>query len=184
MRLNSQIACLSLLFQGFLGNPAVILKAKKNYLLPSFQMNIYSDEYFMKLALQEAQMAVDTGEVPVGAVIAAGDQLLARCHNSTELLSDVTAHAEILAITAASQYMGSKYLLDCTLYVTLEPCVMCAGALRWAQIGRVVYATGDDKAGFMRYGKELLHPRTQLEMGILMEESSLLLKSFFAARRK
>ena len=138
----------------------------------------------MKLALQEAQKAADAGEVPVGAVLASGDQLIARCHNSTELLKDVTAHAEILAITAASQYLGSKYLLDCTLYVTLEPCVMCAGALRWSQIGRVIYATADDKAGFMRFGKELLHPRTQLEMGIMMEESASLLKSFFASKRK
>ncbi|MBP7239320.1 MAG: nucleoside deaminase [Saprospiraceae bacterium] len=147
-------------------------------------MKIYGDEYFMKLAIQEAQKAAELGEVPVGAVIVSGDQLLARCHNSTEMLNDVTAHAEILSITAASQYLGSKYLLDCTLYVTLEPCIMCAGALRWAQIGRVVYATADDKGGFMRYGKELLHPRTQLEMGIMMEESALMLKSFFASRRK
>ena len=147
-------------------------------------MKIYGDEYFMKLAIQEAQKAAELGEVPVGAVIVSGDQLLARCHNSTEMLNDVTAHAEILSITAASQYLGSKYLMDCTLYVTLEPCIMCAGALRWAQIGRVVYATADDKGGFMRYGKELLHPRTQLEMGIMMEESALMLKSFFALRRK
>lgn len=147
-------------------------------------MDMYGDDYFMRLALQEAQKAADLGEVPIGAVIASGDQLLARCHNSTELLKDVTAHAEILAITAAAQYLSSKYLLDCTLYVSLEPCVMCAGALRWAQIGRVVYAADDDKAGFMRYGKELLHPKTQLEMGIMMEESALLLKSFFLQRRK
>jgi tRNA(adenine34) deaminase len=146
-------------------------------------MQIYGDEYFMKLALQEARKAADLGEVPIGAVIASGDQLLARCHNSTEMLKDVTAHAEILAITAAAQFLSSKYLIDCTLYVSLEPCVMCAGALRWAQIDRVVYASPDDKAGFMRYGKELLHPRTQLEMGIMMEESSVLLKSFFQARR-
>lgn len=145
---------------------------------------LYGDDYFMRIALQEAQKAADQGEVPIGAVLVSGDQPIARCHNSTELLKDVTAHAEILAITAGSQYLGSKYLTDCTLYVTLEPCVMCAGALRWAQIGRVIYATADDKAGFMRYGKELLHPRTQLEMGIMMEESALLLKSFFAAKRK
>ena len=153
-------------------------------MLPSCLMKIYGDEYFMRLAIQEAQKAAESGEVPVGAVIVSGDQLLARCHNSTEMLNDVTAHAEILAITAASQYLGSKYLMDCTLYVSLEPCIMCAGALRWAQIGRVVYATADDKAGFMRYGKELLHPRTQLEMGIMMEESASMLKSFFASRRK
>lgn len=146
-------------------------------------MQVYGDEYFMRLALQEAQKAADSGEVPIGAVIASGDQLLARCHNSTELLHDVTAHAEILAITAASQFLSSKYLMDCTMYVSLEPCIMCAGALRWAQIGRVVFATADDKAGFMRYGKELLHPRTQLEMGIMMNESAILLKSFFLTRR-
>ena len=146
-------------------------------------MEIYGDEYFMRLALQEAQKAADLGEVPIGAVIVSGNQLLARCHNSTEMLNDVTAHAEILAITAAAQYLGSKYLMDCTIYISLEPCVMCAGALRWAQISRVVYASSDDKAGFMRYGKELLHPKTQLEMGILMEESALLLKSFFQLRR-
>ena len=146
-------------------------------------MQIYGDEYFMRLALQEAQKASDLGEVPIGAVISSGNQLLARCHNSTELLKDVTAHAEILAITAAAQFLGSKYLHECTMYISLEPCVMCAGALRWAQIGRVVYAASDDKAGFMRYGKELLHPKTQLEMGILDEESSVLLKSFFQARR-
>ena len=153
-------------------------------MLPSWLMKIYGDEYFMKLAIQEAQKAAELGEVPVGAVIVSGDQLLARCHNSTEMLNDVTAHAEILSITAASQYLGSKYLMDCTLYVTLEPCIMCAGALRWAQIGRVVYATADDKGGFMRYGKELLHPKTQLEMGIMMEESAMMLKSFFVSRRK
>lgn len=155
-----------------------------NHVIYQQDMEIYGDEYFMKLALQEAQRAIESHEVPIGAVIASGDQLLARCHNSTEMLTDVTAHAEILAITAASQNLGSKYLKDCTLYVTLEPCVMCAGALRWSQIGRVVFAAGDDKAGFMRYGKELLHPGTQLEMGIMMEESSRLLKSFFASRRK
>lgn len=147
-------------------------------------MQLYGDEYFMKLAMQEAQKASALGEVPIGAVIASGDQLLARCHNSTEMLQDVTAHAEILAITAASQYLGSKYLIDCTLYVSLEPCVMCAGALRWSQMGRVVFATPDDKAGFMRYGKELLHPRTQLEMGIMMEECSALLSDFFKRKRK
>jgi tRNA(adenine34) deaminase len=145
---------------------------------------VYSDEHFMKLALQEAQKAYDAGEVPIGAIITAGDKILARGHNSTELLMDVTAHAEILAITAASQYLGSKYLQDCTLYVTVEPCVMCAGALRWSQIGRVIYATPDDKGGFMRYGKELLHPKTQLEMGVMMHEGAMLMKQFFAARRK
>ena len=151
--------------------------------LPLIAMQVYDDEYFMRLAMQEARKANDLGEVPIGAVVVSGNQLLARCHNSTEMLTYVTAHAEILAITAAAQYLGSKYLLDCTMYISLEPCVMCAGALRWSQIGRVVFAAPDDKAGFMRYGKELLHPKTQLEMGILMEESSLMLSSFFRARR-
>ena len=146
-------------------------------------MEVFGDEYFMKLALQEARKASDLGEVPIGAVIASGNKLLARCHNSTEMLNDVTAHAEILAITAAAQYLASKYLIDCTLYVSLEPCVMCAGALRWAQIGRVVYASSDDKAGFMRYGKELLHPKTQLEMGIMADEAAAMLKTFFHAKR-
>lgn len=146
-------------------------------------MEVFGDEYFMKLALQEARKAADLGEVPIGAVIASGNKLLARCHNSTEMLNDVTAHAEILAITAAAQYLGSKYLMDCTLYVSLEPCVMCAGALRWAQMGRVVYASSDDKAGFMRYGKELLHPKTQLEMGIMADEAAAMLKTFFHAKR-
>ena len=142
------------------------------------------DEHFMRQALKEAEQAFKVDEVPVGAVIVSGDRIIARAHILTERLNDVTAHAEMQSITAAAENLGGKNLKDCTLYVTLEPCVMCAGALRWAQIGRVVYATPDDKAGFMRYGKELLHPRTQLEMGIMMEESSLLLKSFFAARRK
>ncbi|HJW28234.1 MAG TPA: nucleoside deaminase [Saprospiraceae bacterium] len=147
-------------------------------------MQVYGDDYFMRLAMREAQKAADAGEVPIGAVIVSGDQILARGHNSVEMLQDVTAHAEILAITAASQFLSSKYLMECTMFVTLEPCVMCAGALRWSQIGRVIYATPDDKAGFMRYGKELLHPRTQLEMGIMMEESALLLKNFFSGKRK
>ena len=147
-------------------------------------MGVYGDEYFMKLAIQEARKAAMAGEIPIGAVITSGEQIMARCHNSTEMLTDVTAHAEILAITAASQFLGSKYLLDCTLYVTVEPCVMCAGALRWSQIGRVIYATPDDKGGFMRFGKELLHPRTQLEMGVLLNESAAIMKDFFAARRK
>lgn len=147
-------------------------------------MQIYGDEYFMRKAMEEAELAASRGEVPIGAVIVSGNQILARGHNSTELLKDVTAHAEMIAITAASQYLGSKYLWDCTLYVTLEPCVMCAGALRWSQIQKVVYATGDDKAGFMRYGKGLLHPKTQLEMGVMMNEASTMLSGFFAQKRK
>ena len=111
-------------------------------------LEVYTDKYFMKIALQEAQKAYDQGEVPVGAVIVSSHRILAKGHNSTQLLTDVTAHAEMITITAAAQHLGSKYLQDCTLYVTLEPCVMCAGALRWAQIGRIVYGASDEKQGF------------------------------------
>lgn len=138
----------------------------------------------MDLALKEARMASEAGEVPVGAVVVSQGQILAKAHNSVELLKDVTAHAEILAITAASQYLDSKYLIDCTLFVTLEPCPMCASALRWAQIGRIVYGADDDKAGFMRFGKELLHPKTKLELGVRREECAMLLKEFFKERRR
>lgn len=147
-------------------------------------LSVYSDDYFMKLALQEAAQAAETGEVPVGAVIVCENRVIARAHNQTEQLTDVTAHAEILAITAASGHLGSKYLSDCTLFVTLEPCVMCAGALAWSQIGRIVYGASDDKKGFMNSGgKDLLHPRTRLEMGILSEECSKLLREFFKKKR-
>ncbi|MEL6943539.1 MAG: nucleoside deaminase [Bacteroidota bacterium] len=121
--------------------------------------------------------------MPVGAVIVANNRIIARAHNRTERLKDVTAHAEIIALTAASEYLGSKYLTDCTLYVTLEPCIMCAGALAWSQLTRLVYGASDDKRGFMRYGKALLHPKTKVEYGILMEECSDLMQTFFAARR-
>ena len=146
-------------------------------------LSIQSDEYFMKEAFKQAREAMRLGEVPVGAVIVSQGQIIARAHNSVELLNDVTAHAEIIAITSAFQYFSSKYLPDCTLYVTLEPCVMCAGALRWAQLGKLVYAADDDKGGFMRYGRELLHPKTKLEIGIMSHECSELLKAFFASRR-
>jgi len=116
-------------------------------------------------------------------VIVADKQIIARAHNQTQLLGDVTAHAEMLAITAAASYLGSKYLTDCTLYVTLEPCPMCAGALKWAQVGRVVYGASDDKGGFMTYGKEMLHPKTKLEYGAMHHECGSLLKQFFAERR-
>jgi tRNA(adenine34) deaminase len=147
-------------------------------------LSVQSDTYFMDLALKEARNAFEAGEVPVGAVVVSQGQILAKAHNSVELLKDVTAHAEILAITAASQYLDSKYLIDCTLYVTLEPCPMCASALRWAQIGRIVYGADDDKAGFMRFGKELLHPKTKLELGVRREECAMLLKEFFKERRR
>ncbi|MCB9264579.1 MAG: nucleoside deaminase [Lewinellaceae bacterium] len=146
-------------------------------------LTVLTDEHFMRQALREAEAAFEQGEVPVGAVVACQNQVIARAHNQTEQLNDVTAHAEILALTAASNYLGSKYLQDCTLYVTLEPCVMCAGALRWAQLGRLVYGAPDDKQGFMQYGKAVLHPRTQVEYGVLQEECSSLLSRFFRQRR-
>lgn len=146
-------------------------------------LTIYSDDYFMEQAVREAKKASMAGEIPVGAIIVCQKQIIARAHNQTQILQDVTAHAEILAITAASSYLGSKYLKDCTLYVTLEPCVMCAGALYWAQIGRVVYGASDEKRGFMRYGKELLHPSTKLEFGIKHDECSAMMSSFFVEKR-
>jgi tRNA(adenine34) deaminase len=146
-------------------------------------LSILSDDYFMKQALAEARRAYELGEVPVGAVVVSDQHIIARGHNTTEQLRDVTAHAEMVALTAASNYLDAKYLTDCTLFVTLEPCVMCAGALAWSQIGRVVFGAGDDKRGFLRFGKEILHPKTTLEYGILEEECQELLTSFFKARR-
>jgi tRNA(adenine34) deaminase len=146
-------------------------------------MEIFTDEYFMQQALKEARAAQELGEIPVGAVMVAGSRIIARAHNQTEQLTDVTAHAEIIAITAAAQFLGSKYLPECTLYVTLEPCIMCAGALQWAQLGRLVYGAADEKKGFMKYGKALLHPRTKVEYGVLEQECSTLLKQFFLSKR-
>ncbi|MEM6700993.1 MAG: nucleoside deaminase [Bacteroidota bacterium] len=146
-------------------------------------LRVYDDNYFMRQALLQAEEAFEAGEIPVGAVVVANDRIIARAHNRTEKLQDVTAHAEIIALTAASEYLGSKYLTDCTLYVTLEPCIMCAGALAWAQLSRLVYGASDDKRGFMRYGKALLHPKTKVEYGILMEECGDLMQRFFVGRR-
>ena len=146
-------------------------------------LSVYSDKHFMKKALQEAQIAFEEGEIPVGAIVVCENRIIAKARNQTEKLTDVTAHAEILAITAAAEYLGSKYLNECTVYITLEPCVMCAGALAWAQIGRVVYGADDDKRGFMRFGKKILHPKTTVEFGILREECGDLLKSFFKNKR-
>ena len=146
-------------------------------------LSIFNDEYFMKEAMKQAQLAYDAGEVPVGAVIVNNQTIIAKAHNQTEQLTDVTAHAEILAITAAADHLGVKYLKDCTIYVTLEPCVMCAGALAWSQIGKIAYAAQDEKRGFMRYGKDLLHPKTKVAYGIMEWESNQLLKSFFTQRR-
>lgn len=137
----------------------------------------------MRQALRQAQLAADLGEIPVGAIIVADQQIIARGHNQTEQLTDVTAHAEIIALTAAANFLGGKYLKGCTLYVTLEPCVMCAGALAWAQLDRLVYGAGDDKRGFMRFGRELLHPKTKVEYGVLHEECSALMTDFFQTKR-
>ena len=141
------------------------------------------DEYYMQQALREARTAAAEGEVPVGAVVVAADQIVARGHNQTERLHDVTAHAEVLAITAASEHLGAKYLTDCTLYVTLEPCVMCAGALGWAQVGRIVYGASDEKRGFERLGRSMLHPKTEVTNGVLAEECGVLVKEFFRKKR-
>ena len=137
----------------------------------------------MRQALNEAKKAYDAGEVPVGAVIVCDGRIIARGFNQTERLSDVTAHAEIIALTAATEYLGSKYLDECDLYVTLEPCPMCAGALAWAQLKRLVFAASDDKRGFMRFGKEMLHPKTKIELGIMEDECGALIKQFFKEKR-
>lgn len=142
-----------------------------------------TDEEYMKQALAEARVAYEAGEVPVGAVVMAGGRIIARAHNQTEMLTDVTAHAEMLAVTAASSYLGGKYLTDCTLYVTVEPCVMCAGALGWAQMGRVVYGAEDEKRGFRRFAPEALHPKTVVVAGVMAEECTALMKQFFKERR-
>ena len=140
------------------------------------------DTFFMKKALQEAEAAYKKGEVPIGAVIVIHDQIIARAHNLTETLNDVTAHAEMQAITAAANYLGGKYLIDCTLYVTLEPCQMCAGALYWSQISRVVYGARDEQRGCIEMNTKL-HPKTVMTGGILETEASDLLKQFFIERR-
>lgn len=146
-------------------------------------MNIYTPEYFMRQAISEANKALREGEIPVGAVIVANNQIIAKAYNQTERLKDVTAHAEMLAITAASEYLASKFLNDCTLYVTLEPCPMCAGALAWSRIGKIVYAAADAKKGFSLIEHTLLHPKTIIEKGILEAECKELLQTFFRGRR-
>ena len=140
------------------------------------------DTYFMKMALQEAEAALEKGEVPIGAVIAVNDRIIARAHNLTEQLGDVTAHAEMQAITAASNFLGGKYLHNCTLYVTLEPCQMCAGALYWSQISKVVFGAYDPQRGFSAVGGKL-HPKTELVGGIMENEASVMLKQFFIQKR-
>ncbi|MDR2692046.1 MAG: nucleoside deaminase [Dysgonamonadaceae bacterium] len=141
------------------------------------------DIYFMKQALSEAETAFGKGEVPVGAVIVCEGRIIARAGNLTETLNDVTAHAEMQAITAAASVLGGKYLKDCTLYVTVEPCPMCAGALAWAQISRIVYGAGDEKRGYSLAAPAILHPKTQVSAGILAEEAQGLMRRFFIGRR-
>jgi tRNA(adenine34) deaminase len=145
---------------------------------------VFSDEFFMKEALKEAHKAFERDEVPVGAVIVCKNQVIARSHNLTETLNDVTAHAEMQAITAAANSLGGKYLDDCTLFVTLEPCVMCAGAASWAQIGRIVFGAYDEKRGYSGIAKKALHPKTVITGGILQNESAELLKLFFQKKRQ
>ena len=145
--------------------------------------NIFTDEYFMKKALQEAETAFEKGEIPVGAIIVIENKIIARSHNLTELLNDVTAHAEMQTITAAANFLGGKYLIGCTLYVTLEPCQMCAGALYWSQISKIVYGASDNHRGFEKLGTQL-HPKTTVVCGVLAEEASSLMKRFFAEKRK
>lgn len=145
-------------------------------------INPFDDTYFMKKALQEAEAAFEKGEIPVGAVIVVEDRIIARTHNLTELLNDVTAHAEMQAITSAANFLGGKYLNNCTLYVTLEPCQMCAGALYWSQISKIVYGASDDKRGFRTLGTKI-HPKTEVISGILATEASALLTRFFIEKR-
>ena len=142
-----------------------------------------TDQEYMQKALIEAKQAFEEGEVPVGAVIVCRDRIIARAHNLTERLTDVTAHAEMQAITAAANALGGKYMTDCTLYVTVEPCVMCAGALAWAQLSRIVYGASDPKRGFSVFAPDALHPRTEVTKGVLAEECANLMKDFFQRRR-
>ncbi len=145
--------------------------------------NLQTDEKYMRLAIIEAQKAFDSDEVPIGAVIVAGGRVIARGHNLVETLTDVTAHAEMQALTAAASALGGKYLQSCTLYVTVEPCVMCAGAIAWSQISRVVYGAADAKRGYSRFGDKLLHPRTEVVGGVLAAECEKLMTDFFAKLR-
>jgi tRNA(adenine34) deaminase len=146
--------------------------------------NHSEDEKFMRMALNEAERALAKREVPIGAVVVAGGRVIGRGHNLVETLMDATAHAEMQAITAAMSTLGGKYLNDCTLYVTVEPCVMCGGALAWSQIGRVVYGTPDEKRGYSTYSERIMHPKTEVTVGVLREECEALMKRFFADLRK
>ena len=141
------------------------------------------DEKYMREALNEAKAALMEDEIPIGAVVVSNGRIIGRGHNLTETLHDVTAHAEMQAITAASDYLGGKYLNNCTLYVTIEPCVMCAGAIGWSQLGRLVYGAADEKRGYTRYAPEALHPKTEVVCGVLKEEAAEMMKDFFKGKR-
>lgn len=149
-----------------------------------FKMTPSQDEKYMRMALNEARHALEREEVPIGAIVVAGDRVIGRGHNLVETLHDATAHAEMQAITAAMSTLGGKYLADCTLYVTVEPCVMCGGALAWSQIGRVVYGASDAKRGYSTYSERIMHPRTEVVRGVLREECEALMSDFFASLRK
>ena len=142
-----------------------------------------NDTKYMTQALAEARKAYEKGEIPIGAIIVCNDTVVARTHNLTETLNDVTAHAEMQAITAAAEHIGGKYLDDCTLYVTVEPCPMCAGALGWSHIGRIVYGAGDEKKGYRKFAPDVLHPKTKVTSGVCAEEAAELMKKFFKERR-
>ena len=146
-------------------------------------MELFTDEYFMKEAIKEARKAFSADEVPIGCVIVMDNRIIARGHNLTETLNDVTAHAEMQAITAAANYIGGKYLTECSIYITLEPCLMCAGALRWAQVSRIVFGAYDQKYGFGRYIENITHPKTSISGGIMEAECGQLLKDFFGRKR-
>ncbi|WP_297336906.1 nucleoside deaminase [Algoriphagus sp.] len=147
-------------------------------------MELYSQEFFMNEALKQAKIAFEEGEIPVGAVVVCKNRIIAKAYNQTEKLNDVTAHAEMIAITSAANSLGSKYLSDCTLYVTLEPCLMCGGALFWSQISQVFFGAADPKRGYQQIGPSVLHPKTKVQGGILAEESTQLLNEFFKKLRK
>lgn len=147
------------------------------------QKRMADEQFYMQQALQEARKAAEAGEVPVGAVVVCRDRIIARAHNLTETLNDVTAHAEMQAITAAANALGGKYLTDCTLYVTVEPCVMCAGAIAWSQMGKLVFGAVDEKRGYRRYAPQALHPKTEIVTGVKAEECAQLMKDFFKKKR-
>lgn len=146
-------------------------------------LSIYTDAHFMREAYKEAQKAREADEVPVGAVVVCNNQIIARAHNLTQRLNDVTAHAEMQAITSAANFLGGKYLNECTLYVTLEPCVMCAGALHWAQINKIVFAAADEKRGYRTIAQQLLHPKTVVENGVMAKECRTIITDFFKSKR-